>query len=241
MKKCYTCLEFKDLTNYTKNKQSLDGLVGMCKDCRAIYMAKRYKPHNSPKIQPLEIAGESWRDIVGYEGTYKVSTMGRVKSIGRLMVKRNGSKPVFKSDYILNGTINFYGYHKVYLKNKYNTKVHSVHRLVAQAFLENGNNLSQVNHIDSNRLNNFIDNLEWCSPRENASHGFNKKEYKVSIYTGLYYKKDRKKWCGRFMINKKRISFGEFDTEHEAALEYQKMLILHGVSNKYSINIKNGN
>ena len=101
---------------------------------------------------------EIWKDCKGYEGKYQVSNLGRVWSIK----SQKCLKP-----YIMNN-----GYKQVSLMCK-NGKVKKelVHRLVAIAFIDNPNNLPQVNHIDENKENNCLDNLEWCDPKYNSNYG----------------------------------------------------------------------
>lgn len=103
---------------------------------------------------------EQWKEIKGFP-KYQISTLGNVKS---LTVKKNGD--------LLVPQINHKGYYSVLLYK--NGKPHSkkIHRLVAETFLPNPNNKPQVNHIDGNKLNNIISNLEWCTNSENQIHAY---------------------------------------------------------------------
>lgn len=110
---------------------------------------------------------EVWKDIKGFERLYQISNLGRVKSLPKWM----GS--YYSKERILKNKLDRYGYHKVTLCNgeqirKYTT----VHRLVAEAFIPNSNNLSTVNHKDGNKLNNTVSNLEWASNKENIDHAW---------------------------------------------------------------------
>ena len=104
---------------------------------------------------------EIWKDIVGYEGLYQVSNLGRVKSLNYKCTK---------SEKILKTHPQRWGYLLVKLSYKDKAKDFQVHRLVASAFLDNPNNLPQVNHKDKNPSNNKVDNLEWCTPEYNTDY-----------------------------------------------------------------------
>lgn len=108
---------------------------------------------------------EIWKDIPGFEGLYQVSNMGRVKSFCK---SEKMGKP---DEYILNPTDAENGYANVTLYKSNVRKKFLVHRLVAQAFLPNPNNLPQINHKDENRFNNRVDNLEWCTAKYNNHYG----------------------------------------------------------------------
>lgn len=104
---------------------------------------------------------EVWKDIFGYEGLYQVSTLGRVKSLGNRSNHRN--------EIILKPAV-VQGYLKVNLYKNSKGKIWSIHRLVALTFLKNSNNKPEVNHIDGNKKNNCLDNLEWNTKNENQKH-----------------------------------------------------------------------
>lgn len=105
---------------------------------------------------------EIWKDIPNYEGIYKVSNIGRVKSVLWFDPK---NKRYYKRDKILKPHKTNKGYIEVSLSNKYQKKICKVHRLVAETFIPNPNNLPQVNHIDENKSNNNMNNLEWCTAK----------------------------------------------------------------------------
>lgn len=113
---------------------------------------------------------EIWKNIKGYEGEYQVSNLGRIKSLYRRV--NNGTlKGRIINEKILIPQDNRNGYLQVRL-NKNNKEFHYyVHRLVAQAFIENPNNLSQVNHINENKYDNNVSNLEWCNCSYNIRYG----------------------------------------------------------------------
>ena len=100
---------------------------------------------------------EIWKDIDGYNGIYQVSNLGKVR-------KSTSLKPIA---ICLNTT----GYEQVNLSDGFTRKKLLVHRLVAQAFIPNPNNLPQINHIDENKRNNIVSNLEWCDASYNNNYG----------------------------------------------------------------------
>jgi len=108
---------------------------------------------------------EIWKDIAGYEGIYQVSNMGRVKSLDRL--DRLGRRTYGCIRIPSKGKT---GYLNVNLRNGYEKRFY-IHRLVAEAFIPNPENLPCINHRDEDKENNSIDNLEWCSHKYNNSHG----------------------------------------------------------------------
>ncbi len=101
---------------------------------------------------------EIFKDIKGYEGLYQVSNLGRVKSFNR------------GKERILKPCLDRYGYFHVTLSKNGKQKGCTIHRLVATTFIPNPNNLPQINHIDGNKTNNKIENLEWCTAQENVTH-----------------------------------------------------------------------
>jgi len=115
---------------------------------------------------------EIWRDIKGYEGLYQVSNLGRVKSLSR-KYKHNmfGKKIIYKTSKERLLTINInQGYAHVVLCKNGKCKQKLLHRLIAQSFIPNPENKPNINHIDGNGLNNNLDNLEWCTQKENIKH-----------------------------------------------------------------------
>ena len=103
---------------------------------------------------------EIWKDIPNYEGIYQVSNLGNVRDI----ITDRHRKPK-------NLTLNHRsGYYSVMLCKDKTQKNVLVHRLVAQSFIPNPQNKPQVNHIDGNKQNNCVDNLEWCTAKENLQH-----------------------------------------------------------------------
>lgn len=92
---------------------------------------------------------EIWKDIEGYEGVYHVSNLGRVKRVA--------------TNRVLQPYRNKVGYLLVYLCKNGKRKTHRIHRLVAQSFIPNQENKPEVNHLDENKSNNMVSNLEWST------------------------------------------------------------------------------
>jgi len=115
---------------------------------------------------------ERWKDIKGYEGIYQISNMARVKSLGREQrVKLNNNiTSAFRPEKIIKVSINTDGYLTLCLTKNYFKKTVKIHRLVAIHFIKNKYNKPYVNHKDGNKLNNSIENLEWCTYQENLKH-----------------------------------------------------------------------
>lgn len=108
---------------------------------------------------------EIWKDVTGFEGLYKVSNHGRVKSF-RASAKLGRPKEFILRPYKINS-----GYDVVTLYSKERRVKFQVHRLVATEFIPNPSNLPCVNHKDENKINNHVDNLEWCTYQYNNNYG----------------------------------------------------------------------
>lgn len=115
---------------------------------------------------------EQWKDIKGYEGLYKISSKGLIYSCEKSITKKMYGGGLHS--YIRKGRMlkydTFSGYAKVHLSKNGIKKRYSVHRLVLSAFKKNIYNKECINHIDNNPLNNCIENLEWCTSKENSQH-----------------------------------------------------------------------
>lgn len=121
---------------------------------------------------------EIWKDIEGYEGIYKASNKGRIKSL-----QRYNKKGIEICEKIMKPCVDRYGYSLVCLYNNTSKRSIRVHRIIALTFIPNPNSYKEINHKDENKNNNSLENLEWCTRRYNLCYGsrklVNKKRGKV--------------------------------------------------------------
>ena len=161
---------------------------------------------------------ENWKDIKDYENIYQVSNLGNVR---RVYKKKKGFGK-------LNPIKHSGGYQRLKLRNKGNDKDVYIHRLVADAFLDR-KGLKIVNHVDGDKTNNNVNNLEWVTQRENVSHG-----NQTGKLTGSSFVKDRNKWVSNIFINGKKHFLGHFNCETAAHFAYLKALKDNNIINKYA-------
>lgn len=114
---------------------------------------------------------EIWKDIPGYNGRYQASTLGRIRSTDRTVIKSNGVSVFYKGK-ILEPFVSTGGYLYVRIADEINNfHPKRVHRLIALTFILNPNNYTEINHIDEIRMNNKVENLEWCTKKYNTNYG----------------------------------------------------------------------
>ncbi len=154
---------------------------------------------------------EIWRDVKGYEGDYQVSDLGRVKSLK------------FGKEKIMKQFLSTYGYKRINFCKNNIQKTKEVHQLVAIAFLNHKPNGSKivVDHINNDRLNNRLSNIQLVSQRKNTSKD---KTGGSSKFVGVSWKKAIKKWQANIQIKGKCKHLGYFYCELEAAKTYQDAL-----------------
>jgi hypothetical protein len=121
--------------------------------------------------QAEEILSEEWKDVIGHEGKYQLSSYGRLKSLRR--IQRSKPHPIRCPERLITAFLNIRtGYYYVRLYDFRKVKTMLVHRLLAIHFIPNPEGKPMVNHIDGVKTNNKLSNLEWCTAAENIKHSF---------------------------------------------------------------------
>ena len=166
---------------------------------------------------------EIWKDIPDYEGLYQVSNCGNVKSSARKLCNHKGCH-ISKEKKLKNRLCGLKdnNYLCVALYNN-GRKEFKIHQLVAIAFLNHkvSGHKIVVDHINNDKLDNRVENLQLISQRENSSKD---KKNKTSKYTGVCLNKARNKWTSHIRISNKLKNLGSFTNEYEANLAYQNKL-----------------
>jgi hypothetical protein len=176
---------------------------------------------------------EKWKDIPDWEGFYKASDLGRIKSLSRIILNK-GKYPYLSKERILKQQIDKHGYLVLFLQKNKKKKNYKTHQLVGMAFLNHKPNKFNmvINHKDFNRKNNNLTNIEIVTPRDNG----NKKHLKSSSeYVGV-----RKNRCNKYLseiaVNGNNVYLGTFNTEEEASKYYQNAL--KAIENSEQITVK---
>ncbi len=157
-------------------------------------------------IRKLEEQLEKWKPIKDFPN-YEVSNRARVKNM--------------KSGKIVKQSIRS-GYYSVHLNNGEKSITNHVHRLVAKAFIDNPENKKCVDHINRDKLDNYIDNLRWATSKENNQNK-SKQSNNTSGISGVSWHKRYKKWHVRIVVNGKRKHGGYFDNKNEAIAKRKAM------------------
>jgi hypothetical protein len=175
---------------------------------------------------------EIWKDIVGYEGIYQVSNLGRVKSLQRFVKLKQNLNRIVRERILV--PIKRDGYLVVNLsKNNYH-KLYIIHRLVASSFIPNLENKKEVNHINGVREDNRLENLEWCTRSENQLHAYQiGLQKKINEKVVLMYDmnknfikefvsvKDASRKTGLFSSNISKVCLGKRNHTNNYIFEYK--------------------
>jgi hypothetical protein len=170
-----------------------------------------------------------WFPVKGYEGLYEITKCGKVKSLDKIRIGVQTRHYKGKNIAIVKSGV---GYLSVVLFKEGLKKRWLLHRLVATTFLHNPDSKEYVNHIDKNKKNNCVDNLEWVSNIENNCH-MQQDRNNTSKYPGVYLHIDKKKYKSQINHNGKRFYLGTFDTEQDAYAARCKYEKDNGIINKY--------
>ena len=170
---------------------------------------------------------ELWKNIKNYEGYYQISNLGRVKSLKKWCGNKHIKKYIDKEQIIKPSRDNL-GYLKVMLHKERKIENKRIHRLVAEAFLDNPNNLPVINHIDNNKNNNCVNNLEWCTQKHNVEEGIKcfarKYDYKGNFKKFIIKDKRYNRYYVRFTFNKKTEYLGGFSNIKDAVKKRDEFL-----------------
>jgi len=170
---------------------------------------------------------ERWIAVPEYEGFYEVSTLGNVRSLDREVLHgRWGSHTRHHAGRVLTPKKLPSGYRQVALSKEGKIAYKNIHRLIATSFL--GPTPLQVDHIDEDRANNKLSNLQYLTPRENSQKAVRNRKNRASNFLGVGYRKGAKSpWRAWIVLDSIRHELGMFASELEAAIAYKVALTQH--------------
>lgn len=178
---------------------------------------------------------EEWRDIPGYEGFYQVSNTGKIRNVPGVLTIQKGAS-VYSTGTELTQHISRKYQHVILAHPNLGKKGYFVHRLVADVFHPNNENLPQVNHIDGDKLNNNADNLEWVTCSQNIQHAFD---------TGLKVAPKGEDTAHAKLTNsqvveaRRRSKAGEYQKDIAKDMGVRRTLISTAVNGTYYKNVDN--
>lgn len=222
----YEFSNFKRVKNLKRNKILSENsrLVYLCKNGEITYKStSRLFNDYFYKDEIKDLPNEVWVYVKGYRNKYMISNFGRLKNMNfrNINLKK-----------IITPYNNKFGYLVVCLTLDSKETLHSIHSLVLNSFTQKPHCDLNINHIDGVKHNNYLNNLEWTTSRENSCHR-SLSMVKASKYTGVTFDKKGMKWISSIRIKTKRIHIGRFNTEEQAyAARVNKEKEL-GIINKY--------
>lgn len=209
--KCSKCKIEKPKLDFYKDSRNKNGINRICACC---IIAK--KQHKKPINNIEKIDGELWKDVVGYEGLYMVSNIGRIRSLDRKINYRGRKNKICYG--VLLKTADNKGYKCVKLYSSDNIGItKGVHTIVANAFIPNPHNKPEVNHKNGIKDDNRVDNLEWVTKSENVSHRwsmtpikpYNPRGIDISVVVEMYKKRNEgqgiKELSNSFLMTENKI------------------------------------
>lgn len=167
---------------------------------------------------------EIWVDIASFDGKYSISNFGRIKSNYRLWKNQTGeSRKIYKGK-ILTPTKNTGGYLNICLFDGIKRRIFRIHTLVAMHFLNRRDDLTEINHIDGNKLNNHFLNLQWCTRKENMAHAWGISLMENARLVGIKH-------------HKAKITEREVLAIRNLVLDFKNNKLKYALANEYNINI----
>jgi len=176
----------------------------------------------------MKIHSEIWKPIVGYEGLYEVSNMGRVKSLAKTWTSGTG-RVQSKNDSMLKPILSDTGYRQVMLYSCYGNKMMRIYWLVWDAFSDKPRKGFYVDHKNENKQDDNIDNLQLLSNRQNITKSFLSRKTASCLPIGV--SRNRNKYRAMIRYGGKKIHLGTFNCPTVASIAYQKALkVMVGIS-----------
>ena len=169
------------------------------------------------QLKTMAKVAEVWKDVVDYEGLYEVSSFGQIRSVDRIVPRKNHKAHIRST--LLKSSENIRGYYSVWLCKDGISRTHMVHRVVTIAFL--GKSDLFVNHKDFDKSNNRLDNLEWVTHRENIKHYRRSVIKKDGLPLGV--QRSGKRFEALIWAHGKRINLGSFSTPELASQAYNSV------------------
>jgi hypothetical protein len=162
---------------------------------------------------------EIWKDVKGYEGSYQVSNKGNVKSLTRYVKHSRGGTQILKGRILKKRSGKNNKYLSVSLLKNGKNKTFYIHFLVAEAFIGERPENKVIDHIDNNIENNKVENLRYCTQRENIA---SRSKISSTGYVGVHFNPPnyKKRFRARIRVNNKMKELGSFDTAKEAGQAY---------------------